>query len=152
MKKISIIVPCYNEEETISYFYDEVTKYLDSNYEWKIILVNDGSKDKTGSLCAVGDVDQSIYSWRGADFKIILNFQKDYENTKLIKLEQNYRSTKNIISGANKLIKNNSARIDKTLFTENAEGDNTSAIKVLFSMITFFKFSSLKLKSPFNSS
>lgn len=47
MKKISIIVPCYNEEETISYFYDEVTKYLDSNYEWKIILVNDGSKDKT---------------------------------------------------------------------------------------------------------
>ena len=87
---------------------------------------SDGSKDKTGSLCAVGDVDQSIYSWRGADFKIILNFQKDYENTKLIKLEQNYRSTGIILEAANEVIKNNEERLDKNLYSNKGEGEKIS--------------------------
>ena len=83
----------------------------------------DGSKDEIGSLCAVGDVDQSIYSWRGADFKIILNFQSDYENSKLIKLEQNYRSTGNILNAANEVIKNNEERLEKNLYSTKGEGE-----------------------------
>ena len=91
-----------------------------------MLYPSDGSKDKTGSLCAVGDVDQSIYSWRGADFKIILNFQKDYENTKLIKLEQNYRSTGVILEAANEVIKNNEERLDKNLYSNKGEGEKIS--------------------------
>ncbi len=83
----------------------------------------DGSKDNLGSLCAVGDVDQSIYSWRGADFKIILNFQKDYQSTKLIKLEQNYRSTGNILEAANEVIKNNEERLEKNLYSNKGDGE-----------------------------
>jgi len=83
----------------------------------------DGAKDKIGSLCAVGDVDQSIYSWRGADFKIILNFQSDYKNTKLIKLEKNYRSTENILNAANEVIKNNEQRLEKNLYSTKGKGE-----------------------------
>src|SRR5574344_919558 len=75
------------------------------------------------SLCVVGDVDQSIYSWRGADFTIIMNFQKDFKNAKLIKLEQNYRSTANILNVANEIIKNNEDRIDKVLYSNKGEGE-----------------------------
>ena len=71
----------------------------------------------------LGDVDQSIYSWRGADFKIILGFQKDYENTKLIKLEQNYRSTENILNAANAVIANNAERLDKNLYSQKGQGE-----------------------------
>ena len=76
-----------------------------------------------GSLMAVGDVDQSIYSWRGADFKIILNFQENYKNTKLIKLEQNYRSTTTILDASNAVIQNNQERIEKNLYSKNGTGD-----------------------------
>lgn len=79
---------------------------------------------KHGNIFVVGDEDQCIYGWRGANIDNIKNFIKEYDNTKVYKLEQNYRSTRNIITGANKLIKNNTTRIDKTLFTENPEGDN----------------------------
>ena len=75
------------------------------------------------SLCVVGDVDQSIYSWRGADYKIILGFQKDFLNTKIIKLEQNYRSTENILKAANAIIENNEERVDKVLFSEKGDGE-----------------------------
>ena len=75
------------------------------------------------SLCVVGDVDQSIYSWRGADFKIILNFQHDFKNCKLIKLEQNYRSTGSILNAANAIIENNEQRVDKVLYSNKGDGE-----------------------------
>ncbi|MBQ3311451.1 UvrD-helicase domain-containing protein [bacterium] len=75
------------------------------------------------SLCVVGDVDQSIYSWRGADYKIILGFQKDFLNTKIIKLEQNYRSTENILKAANAIIENNEERVEKVLFSQKGDGE-----------------------------
>lgn len=75
------------------------------------------------NICAVGDSDQSIYGWRGADFKNILNFEKDYPEVKLVLLEENYRSTKNILFAADNVIKKNKLRIDKKIFTQNKEGE-----------------------------
>lgn len=75
------------------------------------------------SLCVVGDVDQSIYSWRGADYKIILNFQKDFKKSNLIKLEQNYRSTETILEAANSIIKNNIERLEKNLYSNKGKGE-----------------------------
>ena len=92
---------------------------------------NDGTKEKGSSLLAVGDVDQSIYSWRGADFKIILNFQKDYKNTKLIKLEQNYRSTGVILNAANEVIKNNEERLEKNLYSNKGKGEKITVYEAL---------------------
>lgn len=70
----------------------------------------------------VGDPDQTIFTWRGADVNIIVNFDKDFPDTKTIVLNQNYRSTNNILSGANSVIKNNKARVDKELFSKNGDG------------------------------
>ena len=78
------------------------------------------------SLCVVGDVDQSIYSWRGADFRIIMNFQNDFPNAKLVKLEQNYRSTANILNAANAIIENNEERVDKVLYSQKGDGEKIS--------------------------
>lgn len=75
------------------------------------------------NVCAVGDEDQSIYSWRGADITNIFNFEKDFKDCKVIKLEQNYRSTQTIVKAASDLIHNNTLRKDKTLFSENEIGD-----------------------------
>src|SRR5436853_842879 len=75
------------------------------------------------SLCVVGDLDQSIYAFRGSDYNIILNFQHDFAGTKIIKLEQNYRSTQTILEAANKVIAKNTQRLPKNLFTEVGEGD-----------------------------
>lgn len=75
------------------------------------------------NICVVGDADQNIYSWRGANLKNLLNFEKDYPNAKIILLEQNYRSTKNILEAANEIIKKNKFRPDKNLFTDNTEGE-----------------------------
>ncbi len=79
-----------------------------------------GSKHK--NICVVGDNDQSIYSFRGANYQNILNFEKDYKNAKTIMLEENYRSTKNILKVANEIIEKNNKRKDKVLWTENDEG------------------------------
>jgi len=79
--------------------------------------------NKNRSLCVVGDVDQSIYSWRGADYKILLNFQKEYADAEVVKLEQNYRSTGTILEAANKIIMNNRERISKNLYTNKGEGE-----------------------------
>jgi len=81
-------------------------------------IINDGR-----SLCVVGDIDQSIYSWRGADYKILLNFQKEFPGAELIKLEQNYRSTETILEAANHIIKHNRDRISKNLFSNKGKGD-----------------------------
>ena len=74
-------------------------------------------------MFAVGDDDQSIYSWRGARVENMQAFERDFENTKLLKLEQNYRSTTTILKAANKLIGNNSARLGKNLWTDGEEGE-----------------------------
>ena len=104
---------------------DEFQDTNQAQYKLIRMLFNDEkAKSPDTSLFVVGDVDQSIYSWRGADFKIILNFQKDYKNTKLIKLEENYRSTGNILNAANAVIENNEERIDKVLYSNNGEGNN----------------------------
>jgi len=83
------------------------------------------------NVCVVGDDAQSIYSFRGATIENILQFQKDYDEVKVIKLEQNYRSTQNILSIANEVIKNNKGQIPKTLFTENATGEKIKLVRTM---------------------
>ena len=105
-----------------------VDEYQDTNlaqYRLVKMLYTNNLADvpEERSLCVVGDVDQSIYSWRGADYTIILNFQKDFKNTKVIKLEQNYRSTANILNVANAIIENNTERVDKVLYSNKGEGE-----------------------------
>ncbi len=97
-----------------------VDEYQDTNHIQYLIIKILGEKHR--NLCVVGDEDQSIYSWRGADIKNILDFEKDFPETKVVKLEENYRSTRNIVEAASKVIAKNSQRKDKTLFTQNAEG------------------------------
>ena len=87
--------------------------------------------DKYKNICVVGDDSQSIYSWRGANFKNILNFEKDYKDAKVILLEQNYRSTKTILNAANSVIKNNTMKKDKNLWTDNEEGEKIKYIRAL---------------------
>jgi DNA helicase-2/ATP-dependent DNA helicase PcrA len=98
-----------------------VDEYQDTNFiqsKWLNLL-----SEKTKNLCCVGDDDQSIYSWRGAEIKNFLEFDQVYENTKVIRLEQNYRSSQNILSVASNLISNNQNRVGKTLTTTMEEGD-----------------------------
>jgi DNA helicase-2/ATP-dependent DNA helicase PcrA len=83
------------------------------------------------NVCVVGDDAQSIYSFRGATIENILQFQKDYDEVKLVKLEQNYRSTKNIIHIANEIIKNNKGQIEKVLFTDNTEGEKIKLVRTM---------------------
>ena len=83
------------------------------------------------NVCVVGDDAQSIYSFRGATIQNILQFQKDYDEVKVIKLEQNYRSTQTILSIANEIIKNNKGQIPKTLFTENAAGEKIKLVRTM---------------------
>ena len=83
------------------------------------------------NLCVVGDDAQSIYSFRGATIENILQFQKDYDDVKLVKLEQNYRSSKSIIEVANQVIKNNKGQIPKELWTDNDEGDKIKLVRTM---------------------
>ncbi len=83
------------------------------------------------NVCVVGDDAQSIYSFRGATIENILQFQKDYDEVKLVKLEQNYRSTQSILHVANEVIKNNKSQIEKVLFTENAEGEKIKLVRTM---------------------
>lgn len=85
---------------------------------------------KHRNLCVVGDEDQSIYSWRGANIENILSFESDYTEARVIKLEENYRSTKTIVNAASEVIRNNSIRKEKTLFTNNRDGEKIIAREV----------------------
>ncbi len=115
------------DKETLRYYQDKfdyifVDEFQDTNnsqYELIRFIAGDNS-----NVVAVGDADQSIYSFRGADIRNILNFEKDFFNTKIIKLEQNYRSTSKILNTANKLISNNLERKEKNLWTENNDGSD----------------------------
>ena len=98
-----------------------VDEYQDTNtVQFKFVSMLAG---KYGNLCVVGDDDQSIYKFRGANIQNILNFENTFDSAKVIKLEQNYRSTKTILEAANSVIKNNLGRKDKTLWTANNEGE-----------------------------
>jgi len=98
-----------------------VDEYQDTNSIQYEIIELLASKSK--NLCVVGDDWQGIYSWRGANIKNIINFNKDFPKAEVVKLEQNYRSTSNIINAANVVIKNNISALDKHMWTEASEGD-----------------------------
>lgn len=110
---------CENYQERFRYIM--VDEYQDTNtVQFKLVSLLAG---KYRNLCVVGDDDQSIYKFRGANIRNILDFEKEYPDAKVIKLEQNYRSTENILNAANGVISNNRGRKDKTLWTANGEGE-----------------------------
>ncbi len=124
---ILFCVKLFEEHKDIKEIYQQNFKYIlvdefqDTNFiqnKWLNLLVN-----KNQNICCVGDDDQSIYSWRGAEIKNFLTFDKIYENCKVFKLEQNYRSTKNILATASSLISNNSNRVGKNLWSSANQGE-----------------------------
>lgn len=121
---LKVIELLKENEDIINYYRDKfkyifVDEYQDTNKsQYELIKLFTG---KDQNICVVGDSDQSIYSWRGADISNILNFEKDFKNAKEIKLEQNYRSTSNILEAANELIKNNTERKEKNLWTNKKD-------------------------------
>jgi len=98
-----------------------IDEYQDTNtaqYRLSLLLAGDEK-----NICVVGDMDQSIYAWRGADFRNIMNFERDFPEAKMVLLEENYRSTKNILDAANAIIKKNTERKEKNLFTQKGGGE-----------------------------
>ncbi|MEK7175502.1 MAG: 3'-5' exonuclease, partial [Patescibacteria group bacterium] len=109
--------------------YIHIDEYQDTNtvqYLMAHLLAGDNK-----NICVVGDPDQCIYSWRSADLKNILNFQKNYPETQIVLLEENYRSTQNILAAANEIIKKNKYRADKNLFTNNLAGEKLSVYEAM---------------------
>ncbi|MEK7713600.1 MAG: UvrD-helicase domain-containing protein, partial [Deltaproteobacteria bacterium] len=127
---IMLTVRLFNEHPDILKSYQDqlryimVDEYQDTNHaQYKLIkMLASGHRN----LCVVGDDDQSIYAWRGADISNILDFEKDYKDAVVIRLEQNYRSTKNIIKAAGEVVRRNTGRKGKTLWTDNPEGEPIS--------------------------
>ncbi|MFA6586115.1 MAG: UvrD-helicase domain-containing protein [Candidatus Paceibacterota bacterium] len=123
------------ENEQIRKFYQEkweyihIDEYQDTNEVQYLMsrLLSENNKN----ICVVGDADQNIYSWRGANLKNILSFEKDYPNAKIVLLEENYRSTQNILEAANEIIKKNKYRPDKNLFTKNKIGEKIGLYEAL---------------------
>ena len=119
--------PQISEKYDNRFDYFMVDEFQDTNiaqYQITKLICN-----KKQNLCVVGDPDQSIYSWRNADIRNILSFQKDYPKTKIISLEQNYRSTKTILNAAQKVIEKNDQRVDKKLWTSNDQGSMISVLE-----------------------
>lgn len=123
---ITLCVELFRAHPEILKFYQEqfryilIDEYQDTNYaQYQLIYLL--AKNR-GNLCVVGDSDQSIYRWRQADITNILNFEKDYQQCKIFLLEENYRSTQNILDAANQIIKKNKQRKEKNLFTKNKGG------------------------------
>lgn len=127
--------------ELLKYFPEALSKY---QRKFKYILIDEYQDTNTAqyeiikllgamheNVCVVGDDAQSIYSFRGATIQNILQFQKDYDDVKVVKLEQNYRSTQNILNVANEIISNNKGQIEKTLFTENVTGEKIKLIRTI---------------------
>jgi len=104
--------------------YIHIDEYQDTNKAQYEIIKLLAAKNR--NICAVGDIDQNIYSWRGADIQNILNFEKDYPEAKAVILEENYRSTQTILAVANGIIEKNTMRRKKNLFTKNQEGDKVT--------------------------
>jgi len=123
---INFCIKILSENEDALMYYTEkfryvlVDEYQDTNKaQFTLVTI---LASRYGNITVVGDNDQGIYSFRGADISNILNFEKDFPGTKIIKLEQNYRSTKNILNAANAVIKNNSKKYEKSLWTEKEDG------------------------------
>jgi DNA helicase-2/ATP-dependent DNA helicase PcrA len=113
--------PSVAESYSKRFHYIMVDEYQDTNRtQYKLVRY---LADQHSNICVVGDEDQSIYSWRGADIQNILSFEKDYPNTQIVRLEQNYRSTKVILAAAGAVVANNEDRKGKQLWTENPSGD-----------------------------
>jgi len=114
------------DEEVLKEYQDRfkyimVDEYQDTNFmQYRFVKL---LAQAHNNICVVGDDDQCIYQWRGADIKNILDFEKDFPGTKVIKLEQNYRSTSNILAGAHSVVERNNVRKDKKLWTEKEEGE-----------------------------
>lgn len=124
---IMLTVRLFEEnDEVLAYYqrrfqYIHVDEYQDTNHaQYRLVTL---LAQRFKNICVVGDADQSIYGWRGADMQNILDFEKDYPTAQTIMLEQNYRSTKNILQAANTVIQNNVNRKDKKLWTENPAGE-----------------------------
>ena len=109
--------------------YIMVDEYQDTNHSQYLIVK--ALADKYENICVVGDDSQSIYSFRGANIQNILNFQKDYPDVKTFKLEQNYRSTKNIVNAANSVIARNKTKLDKEVWTSNDAGDSINVMRTI---------------------
>ena len=113
--------PPVAERYSDRFSYIMVDEYQDTNRtQYKLIRY---LSHRHGNVCVVGDEDQSIYSWRGADIQNILSFEKDYPDTRIVRLEQNYRSTKTILAAAGAVVANNEDRKGKELWTENTSGE-----------------------------
>ncbi len=121
-QKFPEILDKYQEK----YRYISVDEYQDTN-QAQYLLVSKLA-EKYRNICVIGDEDQSIYSWRGANIQNILDFEKDYPEAKVVKLEQNYRSTQNILSASNAIIVKNKQRKGKKLWTEKESGENVSLV------------------------
>jgi DNA helicase-2/ATP-dependent DNA helicase PcrA len=109
--------------------YVMVDEYQDTNHSQYLIVR--ALADRFQNICVVGDDSQSIYAFRGANINNILNFQKHYEDVKTFKLEQNYRSSKNIVEAANSLIEKNKTKLDKEIFTKNADGPKVKVMRTI---------------------
>lgn len=122
MKTVQLfqVIPDVLAEYQERFKYIMVDEYQDTNKAQYILVKMLAQRYR--NICCVGDEDQSIYAWRGADFTNILNFEEDYPDAKVVKLEQNYRSTATILTAANRVIKNNTMRKDKALWTDKGEG------------------------------